>query len=499
MRSSPSWRRDVDGPADLVEEVTRIVGYDQIPSTPLAARGRRGPADRDPVADDRAPGSPRRRGARARRGGDLELHLRSRGRAVRRRAACPRQSDQRRDEIYASVADPRPGCRGAAQCRSRRDQHPAVRGRPPLSGRCRDGRRSASCWPATRRTAQLAGRQGRRLRRVRRQGRGAGPARCGRRAGRQSAAQHGRGRNLASRPVGDAWAWARISLPHSASFIRGLPRALELPAGTVAAEIYLDAIPAPRSSERARPAFTPPALQAVKRDFAFIVPGDLAADALVRAVRGADKALITDARLFDRYEGDQGLSLAVEVTLQPGEKSFTDAEIGDVSTEDRRRGGEAGGAAQGVSGVDRGVNPRLDFVALQTGGNDFADLEMDRAGSLDESLVPQPARHRAQPGPPAARARGRGRRTPAEAAARRRTAPACLPGKMITGRPPATAALAWAIIARSALRPGLPIDADHAVAPGHPAEQRNGRSARASSPPPAQRAKWSVSTASIID
>ena len=43
-----------------------------------------------------------------------------------------------------------------------------------------------------------------------------------------------------------------------------------------------------------------------------------------------NKALITDARLFDRYEGEQGLSLAVEVTLQPGDKSFTDAEIASL-------------------------------------------------------------------------------------------------------------------------------------------------------------------------
>ena len=108
-------------------------------------------------------------------------------------------------------------------------------------------------------------------------------------------------------------------------------KALDAPAGIVAAEIYLDAIPAPRATERARAAYTPPALQAVTRDFAFLVPSDLAADALVRAVRSADKALITDARLFDRYEGEQGLSLAVEVTLQPGEKSFIDAEIAEVS------------------------------------------------------------------------------------------------------------------------------------------------------------------------
>jgi len=110
-----------------------------------------------------------------------------------------------------------------------------------------------------------------------------------------------------------------------------IAKALDLPAGAVAAEVYLDAVPEARSKERARQAFAPPALQAVTRDFAFLVPAGIAADALVRAIRGVDKAVITDARLFDHYEGEQGLSLAVEVTLQPGEKSFTDAEIGDVS------------------------------------------------------------------------------------------------------------------------------------------------------------------------
>ena len=83
----PSWRRDVDGPADLVEEVARIVGYDTIPSTPLAARRRCRPADRDPRPGDRAPGAPRGGRARARRGDHLELHRRARGRAVRRRGA----------------------------------------------------------------------------------------------------------------------------------------------------------------------------------------------------------------------------------------------------------------------------------------------------------------------------------------------------------------------------------------------------------------------------
>jgi phenylalanyl-tRNA synthetase beta chain len=84
-----------------------------------------------------------------------------------------------------------------------------------------------------------------------------------------------------------------------------------------------------------RAAYAPPALQAVKRDFAFLVPEALEADRLLRAVRGADKAAIADASLFDVFTG-QGVpegqkSLAIEVTLQPGEKSFTEEELRAIS------------------------------------------------------------------------------------------------------------------------------------------------------------------------
>jgi phenylalanyl-tRNA synthetase beta chain len=111
-----------------------------------------------------------------------------------------------------------------------------------------------------------------------------------------------------------------------------LAKSLDGPAGAVAAEIYLDAIPLPRSSGHARSAYTPPALQAVTRDFAFIVPTDLPAENLLRTIRGADKAAITGVRLFDRFESADGLSLAFEVTLQPTEKSFTDEQIGEISS-----------------------------------------------------------------------------------------------------------------------------------------------------------------------
>ncbi|MDB5679900.1 phenylalanine--tRNA ligase subunit beta [Sphingomonas bacterium] len=104
-------------------------------------------------------------------------------------------------------------------------------------------------------------------------------------------------------------------------------KAFDLDSPVAAVELYLDAIPGKRSSGFMRPAFAPPALQAVKRDFAFTVPADLTADALTRAVRGADKAAIAAARVFDVFERDGVRSMAVEVTLQPRDKSFNDAEL----------------------------------------------------------------------------------------------------------------------------------------------------------------------------
>ena len=102
----------------------------------------------------------------------------------------------------------------------------------------------------------------------------------------------------------------------------------------VAAEIYLDQVPE-RRGRKARPAFTPPALQPVRRDFAFLLPETAQADALVRAVKGADKALIADVQVFDRFAGqgvpDGQLSLAVAVTLQPLAKTLTDADIEAVA------------------------------------------------------------------------------------------------------------------------------------------------------------------------
>lgn len=113
-----------------------------------------------------------------------------------------------------------------------------------------------------------------------------------------------------------------------------LLRVFDLDGPVAAAEIFLDAIPRRRAG-RMRDAYAPPALQAVTRDFAFLVPADAPADALLRAIRGADKAAIAAVSLFDVFTGPGVAagekSLAVEVTLQPGDKSFTDAELKAIS------------------------------------------------------------------------------------------------------------------------------------------------------------------------
>jgi phenylalanyl-tRNA synthetase beta chain len=112
-------------------------------------------------------------------------------------------------------------------------------------------------------------------------------------------------------------------------------KAFDLDGAVMAVEIYLDAIPAKKAAGFMRPAFTPPALQAVTRDFAFLYAADKPAGDLVRAIKGCDKDNIVAARLFDRFAG-QGVpegqvSLAVEVTLQPKDKSYAEDDLKAIS------------------------------------------------------------------------------------------------------------------------------------------------------------------------
>lgn len=120
---------------------------------------------------------------------------------------------------------------------------------------------------------------------------------------------------------------ARFGMLHPAT-----ARAFDLDGPVAVVELFLDRVPARKGAGGfARPHFAPPALQAVTRDFAFLVDAALPADDLVRAVKGADKQAIVAARVFDDFRGagvpDGQKSLAIEVTLQPAEKSFDEAAL----------------------------------------------------------------------------------------------------------------------------------------------------------------------------
>ncbi|MEM9899241.1 MAG: phenylalanine--tRNA ligase subunit beta [Pseudomonadota bacterium] len=115
-------------------------------------------------------------------------------------------------------------------------------------------------------------------------------------------------------------------------------------------EVNLDAIPAPRSkASKTRPALTASDLMPLKRDFAFIVDRDVPAMKLLKAVQGAEKNLIAHVGLFDVYEGtgipDGKKSLALEVTLQPSKDTLTDEDIEKISSKITDAASKATGAA----------------------------------------------------------------------------------------------------------------------------------------------------------
>ncbi|HEV7877758.1 phenylalanine--tRNA ligase subunit beta [Bradyrhizobium sp.] len=104
----------------------------------------------------------------------------------------------------------------------------------------------------------------------------------------------------------------------------------------IAFEVILDRIPDARAKPtRAKPMLELSPFQPVSRDFAFIVDGSVKAGDIVRAAQGADRKLIADVAVFDVYEGkgiDAGKkSIAIAVTLQPREKTLTDQEIEAVA------------------------------------------------------------------------------------------------------------------------------------------------------------------------
>ena len=105
--------------------------------------------------------------------------------------------------------------------------------------------------------------------------------------------------------------------------------ALDLAGPAVAFEIQLDAIQDPKKRKKSAPDL--PSFQPVRRDFAFVVDTAVPAEAVLKAARGAERTLIAGVSLFDVYDGDKmeagRKSLAIEVVFQPRERTLTDQEI----------------------------------------------------------------------------------------------------------------------------------------------------------------------------
>ncbi len=112
--------------------------------------------------------------------------------------------------------------------------------------------------------------------------------------------------------------------------------ALDVKAPVVGCEVFLEALPPlKQKATRAKAALKLLPLQSLERDFAFVLDDTVSADAVMRAVRNADKTLITQVRVFDRYAGphvgENKVSLALSVTIQPQDHTLTDAEIETLS------------------------------------------------------------------------------------------------------------------------------------------------------------------------
>jgi len=346
----PSWRRDVDGWPDIVEEVVRIVGLDQVPSTPLP----RAPGVAKPTATPEQAIERRVRRTAAARGlaEAINWSFISEKEAAAVGGGAWTLANPISEDLKVMRPSLLPGLlsaarrnvdRGAASVRlfelGRRyqaDKERATVGFVLAGEKLARGWQTGKAQPFTafdakgEVTALLAA--------------AGAPVANLQSFGEASGAYHpGQSGTLR---LGPKTVLAEFGVLHPS-----LARQFGLTGTVVAGEIFLDAIPAKRANGFMRAPYAPPALQAVKRDFAFLVDEAVEADALVRAVRNADKKAIVDARLFDVFVGpgvDEGKkSLAVEITLQPGEKSFAQEELDAISAAVVKAAAKLGGTLRG--------------------------------------------------------------------------------------------------------------------------------------------------------
>ena len=231
----------------------------------------------------------------------------------------------------AADADRHAGARGQAQCRARLPRCGAVRDRSGVRRRCADERQrwiaaglragaTPRNWTAAVAAGRCDGRQGRSMDRHVRDRRAAGGA-----VGDAGCAGLLPSWALRHRAARDRrWWWAA-----SGNCILGCWRRWTWPGPWWRSNST--SMPSRDPKRRRKSAPDLPTFQPIRRDFAFLVDAAVSADAVMRAARGAERALIAGVALFDVYQGNRlpagKQSLAIEVTFQPRERTLTDAEI----------------------------------------------------------------------------------------------------------------------------------------------------------------------------
>ena len=341
----PSWRTDVHGKADIVEEIVRIVGVDKVPMTPFE----RGDDARKPVLTPLQSRTRRARRALAARGMVEAVTWSFIAKPQAELFGGGRPELALANPIAADLSDMRPsllpGLIATAQANHDRgtsdvalfevgqifkgdrpqDQFTAAAGaRRGLAssqglGRHWTGSASIDAFDAKADALAVLAAGGAPMQALQIVP-GGGNAPAWLHPGRSAAIQ-----------IGPQNVLGYFGEMH--------PRALEAlraDGPVMAFEVILDRIPEPKAkATRARPPLDLSVFQPVERDFAFIVDRGVKAADLVRAAQGADKKLVTNVTVFDLYEG-KGIdpdkkSLAIAVTLQPREKTLTDQEIDAIA------------------------------------------------------------------------------------------------------------------------------------------------------------------------
>jgi phenylalanyl-tRNA synthetase beta chain len=332
----PSWRHDVDGPADLVEEVVRIYGLADVPSVPLT----RGSAVAAPVLSSAQRRTRTARRALASCGFNETVSFSFIARAHAAMFGGGDDARQLSNPIASDLDALRPSILPSLLAAASRN---AARGFANLQ-LFEIGAAFDSGMPGAQKTVAAALRTGYPERHWQRGGEGAGLFAV--KADLLAALEAITGAPM-SAPVtqgGPAWfhpgrsgtiAMGPKVIAQFGELHPKILAAFDLKVPAAGFEIFLDAIPEPKSpgknKGRTKPLFAPSPLQAIERDFAFVVDAKLAAGEIVRCVKLADRNLIDTVSVFDVYEGkgvpEGKKSIAVAVRIQPRDATLTEAEI----------------------------------------------------------------------------------------------------------------------------------------------------------------------------